>query len=233
MQPILTVIASAVGLAIIVWLVHAALRSISGSGAQNSLGIVLTAAGIGLLYFRVFALAIPLLILGASLLLSRGAAAGKGSTTRTSQVRSADLEMTLDHQTGKIDGRILAGERQGQILSDLELEELLQYLAEVQDDEDSLRLLETFLDNSHPEWRDQAEENTTHDENASPYSNQMSRDEAYQLLGLEPGSSEEEIREAYHRLIKRVHPDRGGSATLAAQITEARDRLLGGRHSID
>lgn len=41
------------------------------------------------------------------------------------------------------------------------------------------------------------------------------------------------IREAYHRLIKRVHPDSGGSAALTAQITEARNRLLGDQQSLD
>ena len=57
----------------------------------------------------------------------------------------------------------------------------------------------------------------------------MSQEEAYRVLGLEPGSTEDEIREAYHRLIKRLHPDTGGSAVLTAQITAAKDRLLGER----
>ena len=56
----------------------------------------------------------------------------------------------------------------------------------------------------------------------------MGRDEAYQVLGLKLDAGEAEIREAYQRLMKRVHPDRGGSAALAAQINEAKDRLLGG-----
>ena len=56
---------------------------------------------------------------------------------------------------------------------------------------------------------------------------EMSREDAYRVLGLEPGSTEDEIREAYRRLIKRLHPDSGGSAVLMGQITAARDRLLG------
>ena len=144
----------------------------------------------------------------------------KGSAAQISRVRSAHLEMTLDHATGNIDGRILIGNRQGQFLSHLELSELLQYRTEVQPDEESVNLLDTFLDSTHPGWRV---------ENAPPHSTQLTRDEAYKLLGLEAGASEEDIREAYHRLIKRVHPDRGGSAALTAQITEARDRLLGDR----
>ena len=55
------------------------------------------------------------------------------------------------------------------------------------------------------------------------------QDQAYEVLGLEPGSTDEDIRKAYHRLIKRVHPDSGGTAVLMAQVTEAKDILLGNR----
>ncbi len=229
MQPILTVVVSAVGLAIALWIIHSALRSTFRSRGQKLLGVALIAAGIGLLSFRVFAIAVPLLIIGTGLLLPRNAVSGQGPSTGTSRVRSAHLEMTLDHATGNIDGRILAGKRQGQFLSDLELNELLQFRTEVRSDEDSVRLLETFIDSNHLGWRDETDEDTSRDGSSSPDLRQLSRDEAYQLLGLEAGASEEDIREAYHRLIKLVHPDRGGSAALAAQITEARDRLLGDR----
>lgn len=56
----------------------------------------------------------------------------------------------------------------------------------------------------------------------------MTREEAYDTLGLTPGCGREDIREAHRRLIKAVHPDHGGSATLAAKINQARDTLLGG-----
>lgn len=54
----------------------------------------------------------------------------------------------------------------------------------------------------------------------------LSREEALQVLGLEPGASREEIQAAHRRLIQRLHPDRGGSGYLAARLNEARDRLL-------
>ena len=54
----------------------------------------------------------------------------------------------------------------------------------------------------------------------------MTRQEAYQILGLEPNVSQEEIHQAWRRLIKGVHPDSGGSAFLAAKINTARDILL-------
>ncbi len=54
----------------------------------------------------------------------------------------------------------------------------------------------------------------------------MTREEAYQVLGLEPGASEPEIRAAHHRLMRAAHPDSGGSDWLAARINQARDVLL-------
>jgi hypothetical protein len=54
----------------------------------------------------------------------------------------------------------------------------------------------------------------------------MTREEAYQVLGLQPGASEAEIRAAHHRLMRAAHPDAGGSDWLAARINQARDVLL-------
>lgn len=227
MQPILIVFASAVSFAVTLWAVLSVLRSIFRLHVPNPLGVVLIAAGIWLFFFRAIAFSIPLLILGTVLLLRKNGGMASGSTRQTSKVSSEHLEMTLDHETGAIDGRILSGNRQGQVLSDLALHELLKYCAEIQMDEESVKLLHTFLDSAHPDWRDKEDESSTRGEETSPLSRQMSRDEAYKLLGLEVGCDEEDIRKAYHRLIKRVHPDSGGSAALMAQVTEARDRLLG------
>jgi len=55
----------------------------------------------------------------------------------------------------------------------------------------------------------------------------MTREEAYQVLGLKPGASEADIRAAHHRLMLAEHPDAGGSDWLAARINQARDMLLG------
>jgi len=54
----------------------------------------------------------------------------------------------------------------------------------------------------------------------------MTRGEALEVLGLEPGADEDEIRAAHKRLVRLVHPDRGGSAYLARRVYLARDTLL-------
>jgi len=55
----------------------------------------------------------------------------------------------------------------------------------------------------------------------------ITREEAYQILGLGAGASEAEIRAAHHRLMRAAHPDSGGSDWMAARINQARDVLLG------
>lgn len=56
----------------------------------------------------------------------------------------------------------------------------------------------------------------------------MSLAEAYDILDLKPGCTREDVQAAYTRLMKLVHPDRGGGAGLAAKLNAARDRLLKG-----
>jgi hypothetical protein len=54
----------------------------------------------------------------------------------------------------------------------------------------------------------------------------MSANEARSILGVQPDATPEQIRSAYTRLMQRAHPDKGGTAGLAAQLNAARDRLL-------
>jgi hypothetical protein len=139
-------------------------------------------------------------------------------------VESAYLRMTLDHDSGEMDGVVLKGSLQGSHLRDLSLEQLQQLWETCRgEDADGAALLEAYLDRIHPDWRqeEQASDATSH--TPGP----MSREEAWQVLGLEPGADEQAIIEAHRRLMQKLHPDRGGSTYLAAKLNQAKDLLLG------
>ena len=135
--------------------------------------------------------------------------------------------MTLEHDTGEMDGRVLAGRHEGKRLSKLTLADLLQVGDDMRGDAESLRLLESYLDRAHPGWRDDVHADATQRQSAPPRPGAMSTQEAYEILGLQPGASAAEVRDAHRRLMKQVHPDIGGSSALAAKINEAKDRILG------
>lgn len=63
---------------------------------------------------------------------------------------------------------------------------------------------------------------------SSPKNNNssMTEAEAFDVLGLEKGSSKEEINAAYKRLMGQLHPDKGGSDWMAAKLNDARKVLL-------
>ncbi|TIT04150.1 DnaJ domain-containing protein [Mesorhizobium sp.] len=146
---------------------------------------------------------------------------GKHSTVRT-----AALEMELDHDTGSLEGLVLAGRHEGKMLGTMSLAELLQLYRELPGDPESRQLLETYLDGRFPIWRKDAEANGGEGLGVSPGSGAMTKEEAYKILGLEAGAAAADVRKAHRRLMQRLHPDIGGTSFLAARINEAKDVLL-------
>lgn len=147
--------------------------------------------------------------------------AGK-SRSQVSRVRSAYLEMELDHDSGAMRGRIVAGRHQGVALERLDVKTLAGLLADY--DEESRALLMAYLDRRDPRWSEYAQGNTGAGRAAA--TGKMTEKEAYQILGLEPGASADAIAGAHRTLMKKFHPDQGGTTYLAARINEAKEILL-------
>lgn len=143
-----------------------------------------------------------------------------------SRIKSRHFAMELDHDTGAVAGRVLAGEFAGADLMDLGEMETRRLIVEVEGDADSMSLLESWLDANRSGWREYFAEAAAAGEAAEPVSPEDADAEAYAVLGLQPGASDEEIRAAHRELMRGVHPDHGGSSYLASKINAARDRLL-------
>ena len=148
---------------------------------------------------------------------------------QTSTVETRFLRMTLDHDSGNMDGEILEGGYEDRLLSQLSLNELLSLHTECQrDDPESALLLEAYLDHCHTQWREQPSAHTSsYTDSKKPTSTTMAPEEAREILGVGKNASELEITQAHRRLMHKLHPDRGGSDYLASKINLAKDCLLG------
>nr|WP_319513167.1 molecular chaperone DnaJ [uncultured Cohaesibacter sp.] len=180
------------------------------------------------LFRRQWVVAMPLALFAWSLLRKKSYLAGADKESgRGSTVRTAALEMTLDHDTGIIIGQVLAGSFEGRELDSLTEAELNGLWQEVGGDKESRDLLEAYLDGRHPDWRERFNIDPAAREGSTTDSGPMTKEEAYQVLGLAAGASDVEVVEAHRRLMKRLHPDHGGSTFLASKINAAKSVLLG------
>jgi hypothetical protein len=192
-------------------------------------GIVAVAVAVFLLFRGQIEAGIPLGLFGLGLL-GWGPFASTGWFQRTqktpgqvSRVRAPFVEMELDHDSGTMRGTILAGTHQGAALDSLEMTTLLGLLAEF--DADSRALLAAYLDRREPGWREHTQGGAAAGQGGGRRG-KMTEEEAYQVLGVPPGADAAEIKRAHRTLMKKLHPDQGGSTYLAAQINEAKEVLL-------
>ncbi len=160
---------------------------------------------------------------------------------QSSTVTTDFLRMTLDHDTGTMTGTVLRGQYAGLRIEEMGVGDLIALLRECRAaDEESARLVEAYLDRLHPDWREElasgragsaggsgAGSGSSGEARAS--GGDMTVDEAYAILGLARGATPEQIKQAHHRLMVKLHPDHGGSDYLATQINRARDVLLRSR----
>ncbi|MEE8188775.1 MAG: DnaJ domain-containing protein [Kiloniellales bacterium] len=158
--------------------------------------------------------------------------AAQGPTPgQTSEIDTRFIRMTLDHDSGVMDGVVIEGRYRGCRLETMELADLIELWREcVAEDAQSAAVLETFLDRTEGgAWRETAAAGGGEaGARAARGGGAMTRDEAHEILGLEPGASAKEIHEAHRSLMQKLHPDHGGSNYLAAKINQAKELLLGG-----
>ena len=228
-------------------LLYAALNVIKGADPKWLAKIIRGGGGIVTLAAALFvgakgelAVAIPLGIFGAGLLgwspfgAQLGSAWGNHgpqawkSQGQKSQVRSQFIQMTLDHDSGALHGLITAGPEAGRVLDEFKLDEIIALARGF--DAESWALLESYLDRRFPAWREHAHgagagRSGGEGRGAAP-GGKMTAEEAYQILGLKPGASRDDISRAHRGLMKKLHPDQGGSTYLAARVNEAKDTLL-------
>ena len=224
------------GLALLAGLLLAIRWFIGAEPAQvaKALRWAFIVVGVALGLFLIFAgrhvlllFLLPLLFMRSRALWRRAKAAAGPSPGQTSEVTTRFFRMVLDHDSGDMAGEILEGTFAGRRLAQLDESELIALWRECRAaDGQSAAVLEAYLDRTLGEaWREAAGAGPGDGTSGGP--DGMSREDAYEILGLEPGASDTDIREAHRRLLQKVHPDHGGSNYLAAKINRAKELLLG------
>ena len=175
-------------------------------------------------------IAIPLAMFGSWLLW--GSTSGpwvngsaRKSPGQTSRVETDHLEMELDHDTGEMRGSVLKGLFAGRNIESLTPADMALLWQDCRNtDPQSAQIIEVYLDRIHPTWREDVARGES--KMGRGPDGRMLPQEAFEILGLAPGSSEDEIRGAHRDLMLKLHPDRGGSTYLAAKINEAKNVAL-------
>jgi hypothetical protein len=223
-------------LAIILWWVNGFIKAnpkAMASGMRTAGGFAAIAGAVFLGARGELALAVPLGGFGLGLLGWTKWGAGifgpqtQKSSAQVSRVKTAFVEMELDHDSGAMSGRIVAGRYKDTMLDALDVTALAAFANEV--DEESRALLVAYLDRRHAGWRENADGHAASGQVGTRSSGKMTAEEAQQILGVAPGATAEEIGRAHRGLMKKLHPDQGGSTYLASRVNEAREVLLG-RH---
>lgn len=138
----------------------------------------------------------------------------------TARLEEVEMSASGDVLNGRVRG-------QGRVFHEMNCDELIMlYQLCCADDVEGARMLEAYLDRRFPQWR-AAGKGDAHAGNGRGRVNSiLTEDEAYEVLGLARGASIDEITAAHRALMKKLHPDHGGTTSLAARINEAKDVLI-------
>ncbi len=227
---------------VVAFLIYAALRAFVNANTKDIVNNLRRIGGITAIVVAIFmgitgrfALAVPLIFVAVSLL--RGNIGGfnpfPGSSGKSqgqrSRVRTRTIEMELDHDSGDMEGNVVSGQFSSRTLSSMDEAELTQLYTECQSsDPQAAQLLDAYMNRRFADWQGEQSAGAGANGHSGVRSyGPISREEAYEILGLKPGAGKLDIRRAHRKLMKKLHPDQGGSTYLAAKINEAKDLLLG------
>jgi hypothetical protein len=168
-------------------------------------------------------------------LYQKAKATQSSSSTKHSTVETSLLKMTLDHESGEVDGELLDTVSKGKYLSEFDLPDLIAlYILAEKQYPDSIEVLAAYLDRKYADWREAANaENDSQERGQNSRtsdSSEMTVIEAYEILGLEQNATQEEVIAAHRKLMLKLHPDRGGSNYLASKINQAKDLLVSSKN---
>jgi hypothetical protein len=152
--------------------------------------------------------------------------AGSAGWSKTHHV----LETYFNPATGAMSGYVLTGPYAGRRLEDLTRTECMRLheLCRVED-YDAASFLEAYMTHRYTGGGARAGAESQQRQESVPPSGQtgpMTRERASMILGLQLGASDAEVHRAHRALIKKHHPDLGGSHAKAAEINQAKDFLL-------
>ena len=142
-----------------------------------------------------------------------------GQRMGVTRFTTAWLIVELDMAKRSMDATVTRGQFADRKLSQLSDTELDSLLEEVSDDFQSRTAVNAYI---------MAKKGQSYQQSTQPPpgDGKMTVSQAYEILGLDPDANEDEIKRAHKRLMQKLHPDRGGSSYLAAQINAAKDILL-------
>lgn len=146
----------------------------------------------------------------------------------TASITTALFHMQLNTASGRISGSVRQGSHKGQALDSLPLNDLKALYQQARTySDDSLAVFEAYLQaRLGPQWRTEIDESSESSRSHTPSHDTLTTKDAWEILGLAPGSPKDQIVARHKSLIQRLHPDSGGSNYLTVRINQARDHLL-------
>ena len=151
---------------------------------------------------------------------------GRFAGEKLGPTRFTTLWLIVEYDIARrtLDGNIIRGEFEGRMLSQLNALELEKLLQEVKGDFQSRAAVNAFIMARNGQSNDQNRQSSPN------VDGKMSASQAYEILDLQADATDDDVKQAHKRLMQKLHPDRGGSSYLAAQINAAKDTLLN-RHA--